>query len=132
MATFLDMDVNDAKEYKSTSEGEYQLKVMAAEIKTSKNTGGDYISVKLQILGDDPFLKDVNHTLMIPTSKDDVKQANNRKLAIRNFMNAFGIEVTTKITPEDWVGNTGWALLVEEHSEQYGDSNKIKRVIVSK
>lgn len=132
MASFLNMDVNDAQEYKAVAEGEYQLRVMAAEIKTSKKTGGDYIGVKCQIMGDDPFTKDINHTLMIPTAQDDVKQANNRKLAIRNFMQAFDVEVTGTITPEDWVGKTGWVVLVEEHTEGFGDQNKIRRVIIKK
>lgn len=132
MASFLNLDVNDAQEYKSVAEGEYQLRITAAEIKTSKNTGGDYISVKCLIMGDDPFTKDINHTLMIPTGKDDVKQANNRKLAIRNFMQAFDIETGNQINVEDWVGKTGWVVLVEEHTDQYGDQNKIRRVIVKK
>jgi hypothetical protein len=132
MASFLNLDVNDAQEYKAVAEGEYQLRVMAAELKTSTKTGGEYIGLKLQIIGDDPFTKDVQHTLMIPTAKDDVKQANNRKLAIRNFMQAFDIEVTPQINVEDWVGKSGWVVLVEEHTEQYGDQNKLRRVIIKK
>ena len=127
---FIDMNFDDVKEYKSVSEGEYQLRILSAELKAGNK--GQFILVKLQIMGEDPFTKDVTHVMMAPSAGDDAKQANNRKLAIKRFMEAFAIEFTGRVEPETWVGQSGWALLVEETSEEYGTQNRIRRVIAGK
>ncbi len=132
MGSFLDLNVNDAQEYVSVPEGEQQLRILAAEIKSSKQGKGDFFNVKFQIMGENPFTKDINHVMMIPTDKDDVKVANNRKLAIKRFLEAFGIAVTGRLEPETWVGSTGWAFLVEESTEEYGTQNRVRRFIVGK
>lgn len=133
MSSFLDLNVADAQDYKTEPEGEYQLRVGAAEVKTSQKTGGQYIGLVLTIIGgSSQFLKDVNHTLMLPTPKDDVKQANNRKIRIRDFMVAFGLDINAPIDIEAWVGQTGWALLTEEDGGDFGMQNRLKKVITGR
>jgi len=85
--SFLGQDFDNIFEPKSVKEGEYQLRVLDAQSKTSSKTGGDYISVKLEIVGE-PEAKDINHVMMMPTPNDDVKKRNSRLSAIANFLKA--------------------------------------------
>jgi hypothetical protein len=131
--SFIDLPgIEDAKELKTVPAGEYQLQIVEADIKTQKpeKGTGQYIQVRLMILGDDPLTKDIQHVMMIPTQQDDEKKANNRLFAIKNFKAAFGIPAGPRIDPEEWVGNTGWAILMEEEDKEFGLSNRIKKVVV--
>lgn len=131
MGSFLDINVNDAVEYKSAPAAEYQLKILSAEVKQQKpeRGTGKYIQLKCQILGDDPFLKDVNHVMMLPGANDDVKQANNRKLRIKEMIEAIGNDPSAPIDVDTWEGATFWAILKETTDEQYGTKNEIQRVV---
>ncbi len=133
--SFLDLDVSDAKEYKTVRGGlEYQLKISAATIETQKpeKGTGQFLKVGFAIVGDDPFTKDVTKVFMLPTAKDDVKTANNRKLAIQRFKEAFGIDPDPRVNLDDIIGNTGWAILDEEESKEFGFQNTIRKFIVAK
>lgn len=131
MASFIDdLNLDEAQEYKSAPEGEYQLRIMSAERKQKDK--GPFIMLKLQIMGDDPFLKDITHIMMLPQNDDEVKTKNNRKLSLKRFMEAFDLDVKSRIDLDTWVGQTGWAFLVEETSDEYGTNNRIRRVIERK
>lgn len=132
MGSFLDLNVGDAVEYKPVPAGEYQLKVVKAELKEQKPEKGTgrYISVRL-ILVDDPYAKDVNYVMMLPSTDNDVKTVNNRKLNISRFIQAMGEDPSAQIDLDTWEGNTLWAIL-KEVSDDYGDKNEIKSIIVRK
>ncbi len=130
--SFLDLDTSDAKEYVTVKPGEYQLKIAGLELKDSKNTGGKYLQATLAIICDEPFVKDISHVMMLPTPQDDVKQANNRKLAIQRFKEAFGIDSSPRVDLDAVVGNTGWAILTEEDAKEFGLQNRVKKFVLPK
>lgn len=129
--SFLNLNFDDTYEYKSLAEGEYQVRVLNAEIKTSQKTGGDFIQVTLEAVGE-PEAKNINHVFMLPTANDDKKKANNRLLAIKNFLTAMGIDPGKGFDVAELQGCSGWAILVEETDPEYGTQNRVRRFITSK
>jgi hypothetical protein len=129
--SFLGQDFNNIFEPKSVKEGEYQLRVLDAQTKTSSKTGGDYISIKLEIVGE-PEAKDINHVMMMPTSNDDVKKRNSRLSAIANFLKACGLDPASTSNVNEVIGCSCWAILAEEADPEYGMQNRVKRFVVGK
>jgi len=125
------MNFDDVYEPTSLKEGEYQLRILDAKIKSSQKTGGDYLNVRLEVIGE-PTAKDINHVMMFPTSADDVKRANNRKAAILSFLKAFGLNTSGTIEPDEYVGSTGWAILTEEADPEYGMQNRVRKFVQPK
>lgn len=129
--TFVNLGLDDAQELKAVAAGEYQVRVMEAKVATSKNTGGQYLQLRMEILNE-PLTKDISHVMMFPTDADDDKKKNNRKLAIRNALQAFGVDTSKGFNPQDLEGANGWAILVEEDSDEYGKQNRVKKWVTGK
>ena len=129
--SFLGQDFDNVVEPKSVKEGEYKLRVLDAQTKTSAKTGGEYISAKLGII-DEPESKDINHVMMLPTANDDAKQRNKRLFAIASFLKAFGLDPASTNNISEVVGCEGWAILVEETDPEYGMQNRIRKFGVGK
>jgi len=130
---FLDIDYSDAVELKVFSAGsEVNLRIIDADVKTSENTGGDYLRVDFEPIGEDMY-KDIMHIFMLPTPNDRPKQANNRKLAIKKFCEAFKITLDpSREVDEYMVGAEGWAIVREEDDAEFGTKNRIKEFIAPK
>ncbi len=81
----------------------------------------------------EPIYKDINKVFMLPTENDRPKQANNRKLAIKNFCEAFGITLDpTREVADYMIGAEGWAILREEDDPEFGTKNEIKAFVTPK
>lgn len=129
--SFLDLNLDDVQEFKTVPEGEYKLRILKSEVKTSQNTGGQYLSVLLDI-PEEPLSKNISHIMMFPTASDDVKQTNNRKLAIVNFLKAFGFDPSNQIDLDSMEGALGWAIVAEKDDPEYGLQNRIKKFVIPK
>ncbi len=129
--SFLGQDFENVFEPKSVKEGEYQLRVVDAQTKTSAKTGGEYISAKLEIVGE-PEAKDINHVMMLPTANDDIKQKNKRLSAISNFLKACGLDPATTNNVNEVVGCNCWAILVEEADPEYGMQNRVRKFVAGR
>lgn len=126
MSFLSDLNLNDAVEYSSVPEGEYELRILNVDRKVSANTGGEYVMARLEVINE-PYSKDINHVMMLPTPADDVKKKNNRMLALVRFLEAFGFDPNNPPPPEEMIGATGYAFLVEEEDSEYGKQNRIRR-----
>jgi len=129
--SFLNQNFDDVFEPKSVKEGEYQLRVLDAQTKTSAKTGGEYISAKLEIIGE-PEAKDINHVMMLPTQNDDLKKKNSRLSAIANFLKACGLDPASTSNIQELIGCTCWAILSEETDPEYGMQNRIRKFVVGR
>lgn len=78
---------------------------------------------------DAAYAKDFNHMVFLPNAKDDAKQKNRKNLRLRDFMIAFGLPLGSAFSLEQTIGLEAWVILGVDESEQYGDSNRIKRFI---
>ena len=131
--TFLSPELfADVYEPVSMKPGEYQLRILNATLETQKKEPyGKYLSFALEIPSEKKA-KNIYHVMMFPTAKDDEKKANNRKRAMLNFFNAFGIDVSGGINLQSCIGCTGWAILEEEDDPEYGTRNRLKKVVIPK
>ena len=129
--SFLGQDFDNVFEPKSVKEGEYQLKVLDAQVKTSQKTNGEYISAKLEIVGE-PEAKDINHVMMLPTPNDDIKQKNKRLAAIQNFLRSCGFDPSSVSNVNELIGATCWAILTEEQDPEYGTQNRVRKFVVGR
>lgn len=129
--SFLGQNFDEVFEPKSVKEGEYQLRVLDAQTKTSTKTGGEYISAKLEIVGE-PEAKDINHVMMMPTQNDDLKQRNKRLSAIVNFLKACGLDPASTNNIQELIGCTCWAILTEEADPEYGMQNRIRKFVAGR
>ena len=118
-------------EPKAVPEGEYQLRIINAEIKASQKTGGNYLNVTMEII-DDAEAKNINHIMMFPTPADDKKKTNSRLFAIQNFLKAFDADISGSLDAKDLIGNTGWAILRVEEDQEYGERNTVRKFVLPK
>ncbi len=126
--SFLEMALNDVPEIDAMPEGEYQLRIMSAEVKTSQKTGGNYLGVRLEVV--DEVAKDINHVIMLPASSMNEKETILAKNRLKYFYDAFGIDYTGgSVNLEAVVGLTGFAMLTVEESDQYGRQNRVKQFL---
>lgn len=129
--SFLNQDFDNVFEPKAMREGEYQLRVLDAQVKTSSKTGGDYIMARLEIVGE-PEAKDISHVMMLPGTNDDVKRKNSRLSAIQNFLKACGLNPATTSNVQEVIGCTCWAIISEEADPEYGQQNRVRKFVAGK
>jgi len=129
--SFMNIDFTDTFEPKSVEPGEYQLRVLRTETKTSQKSGGEYLNVQFEIV-DNPEAKDIYKIFMYPTSQDDKKKANSRKTAILNFITACGEEPTPNFDLSVLDGATCFAILGEEDDPEYGLRNTVRKFLPRK
>ncbi len=121
-------DLTGVPDEKTVPAGEYELRLLKVELKQQKPEKGN--GQFLRCLFDIPAEADaklVNHTLMLPSASDDERTRNNRLRNIRDFHTAFDIPLSGRVNYEEVIGNTGWANIREEESEEYGMQNSIRR-----
>ena len=135
LLSFIDAAKN-APDPQTQPDGQYRLAIAKGEVRKDKNDNNYIVwyftienperspakGVRFNLMGDDPNLSDQVNELRIQETK--------------HFMQAFQID------PEDlkaaitggnfdaFRGKTGWAILKEVDSDDYGLQNEIKRFIV--
>ena len=134
--SFLDLgNLEDVPELTTVVDGEYELQLTSLEVgesgQQSKHPGDKYLMAKVDVVGK-PTSKSIVHVMMLPTERDGEKQKLSRLRAIKNFYKAFKIPTSGPIEFNSYIGNTGWALLREEESDdpQYGMQNRVRRFSV--
>ena len=127
----LQYNLDNVKELATVPEGEYQVRIVNAEMKTSVKTGGQYLNIRLE-LPDESDSKGVTHILMLPADADDDKKKNNRLRALKIMYEAFEVDFSAGVETEDLVGLTSWALITEEDGGEYGIQNRVKRFVQGK
>lgn len=137
--TGLDFDLdNDVKEEIAAPEGEYELRIIRADIGQQDGTKGTskFIKLNLEIVDNpDGEFGDVSHVLMIPDGDQTQKDNERRKRRIRDFCRAFNCQWPVETLDDleaGWVQQTGWALLSTEESAEYGEQNRIRKPIAGR
>lgn len=126
--SFLDFDLGNVPELNALPDGEYELRILACEVKNSQ-AGNPMVSISFDVPAE-VTSKGIHHTLMLPTQADDEKKRNGRLRGLKGFCDAFRIDYQNGITlDESVVGLTGWAILGIESSEEYGDQNRVRRFV---
>ncbi len=129
--SFVDINPTEAKEPVAVEAGEYELSVISAELKDSKNKpGAQMIEINFRIEGEDAALaKTVRDWLHIPAADDDEATKNRKLLRLNNFCKCFDYDPSSGIETEDFAGLMGKCILSLETSEEFGDQNRIRRYL---
>ena len=123
--SFLNLgDLSGVPEEHTKPEAEYEMRIISLEKREKEK--GPFLYVQFELI-DDPLAKAVGHVMMIPTNNDDARKKLKRERAIKHFYEAFKIPVSGNVNLQAQIGNTGWALLGEEESDEYGLQNRVKR-----
>lgn len=134
--SFLDLgeDLSNVPELVTVEPGERELRIIEVTKGTSKKTdkngnpSGDYLQARFEILGE-PNAKTVSHVMMLPRAVDDERTVMNKKRSVKAFCEAFHIPLNGPIVFNECAGLTGWAILDESESQEYGKQNNVKRFV---
>jgi hypothetical protein len=128
--TFM-VDFSDVYEPEALPAGsEVEVRILDAELRVAKNNPNTkFISLRLEVPAN-PKAKDFYHTLFLVGPMDDAKKANNKKLALKAFSDAFGADLSRGLAVKDLVGYKAWAILDEEDDPTYGKRNNVRRWVV--
>lgn len=125
--SFLDLgeDLDAIPDLSTVADEDYELRLITFEKRPAKKKG-PFLFIECEIVGQSDT-KIIRHVLMQPTPSDTERQAKNRKRAIKYFYKCFGIPTSGPVVFADYIGNTGWATLLEETDPVYGKQNRIAR-----
>jgi hypothetical protein len=128
--SFCDLgDLSGIPDEHTKEEGECELRIVTLELRPGKkDPTSKFIYAQFEVPGDD-LAKIIQHVFMLPGPKDTPKQKMSRERAIKKFYEAFKIPLAGRVEFKDYIGNTGWAMLVEEDNEKYGMQNRIKSFV---
>jgi hypothetical protein len=129
--SFINEDTSNVPDLKPLPEGEYEVRLLSAEVKNSKK-GDPMIEAKFDVPSEG-LSDDIYHYIMLPTGSDDEKKKIRKLQNLRDFKAALRMPPTGQVDLEQFAGEKSWALLTEETNEQTGKmNNRIKRFIVGK
>jgi len=131
MSFILDVETENAPEFKSLPDGtEVQLRIIKAEVKNSK-AGDPMLALRLDV-PNEPFSKDINLNIMLPTNQDDDKTKAQKQNRLKEFKAAFGLPPVGSITTDDMEGQKAWAILSEKESPEYGLQNSVRKFVIAR
>lgn len=125
--SFLDLgeDLDNIPDLSTVVDEDYELRLVTLEKRPGKKKG-PFLFTEFEIVGQ-PDTKIIRHVLMLPTANDSERQQKNRKRALKYFYKCFNIPTSGPVVFADYIGNTGWATLLEETDPTYGKQNRIAR-----
>lgn len=131
---YLDSNLDDAVELQALDEGEYLLHILDARVGKNKNKvdAQPYLLIRCEA-PDYPTSKELTHVMMLPSKQhDDAKGLNKRKLVLKEFFQAVGYDFQGDFTQaaEDVKDATFFALLGVEQNPEYGEQNRIRRMVI--
>jgi hypothetical protein len=131
MSFILDVDTENAPEFKSLPEGtEVEVRIVKAEVKNSQK-GDPMLALRFDIPSE-PYSKDINHFIMLPNNQDTDKVKAQKQNRLKEFKAAFNLPPAGPISTDDMEGGSAWAILGEEDNSEFGKQNKIKRFVGSR
>lgn len=128
--TILDYNLDDVVEPRTApADSEQELRIVDVRVDNDKN-GHPYMMPRFELV-DDPYAKEFSDFLRLPHEEQTAKEANRTKYRLKNFYEAFGVDYSRGVTPEDLKGKTGWAILgLRESSLDGEDENHIRRYVI--
>ena len=125
--SLININLDDAKDLGAVPDGEYLIKVVSAELMTSKK-GAPMISLLMQVESE-PTADLVSHWLMLPTDADDDVTKNRKLLAVKTALAALDYDASGGIDTDELKGLQAKAILKTVHDDEYGDQNRIRKFV---
>lgn len=132
MSNLLDLHLDKVEDPIIVPGGEeYELRILDAKIAPSKSSDRDVVKVMCEVV-DNPTAKPVFVNMALPLKDDDAKKTYTLSLQIKQFFQAFDINLKSPGEPETWKGQTGWAFMKVDTMESGEEVNQVGRWIVKK
>lgn len=112
--SFIEMNLGEVAEPKAVPAGRYNLTIASAEVKPSKQGGGQNIVVSIGI-DEHPTALNITHYISLPKADDKPSTAQFKKLMLKRFLSQFSIpfDDTRGFEITDFAGAHGNALVTE-------------------
>lgn len=128
--SFLDDTLDDVKDLVAY-EGECKLRVTGARIGRKSPEKAPYILIRFE-LPDYEDAKDLTHVIGLADPQiDSAKESNTKRLRLREFYEAFGVDYSQPVNIEALTDLEGWAILALETSPDYGEQSRVRRFVAS-
>jgi len=140
--SFLDVDTSNAEEPKVVAaDKEYKIRIIGYLTKENEDTGEeDYIRINANgepylmprfDIPSEPMAKEFTHYVPLPSDSQDEKTKARNSWRLEEFKRAFKFP-GGKVDLRKTEGNEGFAILGIQEDEGYGESNRIKKLVVPK
>ena len=125
----LDVTVDDAVEPKVMEEDEeYTIRIVSARVTESDK--GRFLIPRFEIV-DEPYAKEFTMVLRLPDNEMTPKQKNEAKWRLKCFYEAFDFMPRGEYDPgTELPGLEASAILGVSESDEYGEQNYVKRLLV--
>ena len=130
----LEKRIATAEEPKVLKAGsEVKARIISIRKGTSDKNDCDWFMPTFDV-PDDPMVLEFNDFFWdLDEEKLDPKQFQRGLFRFQQFTQCFGIDLSRPFDmDDDWPGLTGWVILGIKKSEEYGDSNSVKKYVISK
>ena len=131
MLDYDEMELDSSVEPKVLPKGT-ECKVIITTVKSGEDKNNlDYYLPTLEVVGE-PYVKEFTHFLHVPNKAlMGDKQLNRTRFALNSFVKCFGIDTSRPSNPEDsWPGCEGFVILGVSKSEEYGEQNFVKTLVL--
>jgi len=126
-------EIEDSQEPTVADSGtEAKLQIISVNGDYDKN-GNEYFMPVFEVV-DAPMVKEFTDFFHVPDEEKLTAKQYARSLnKIKNFVKAFGIDITRPIDYEDDLpGSIGWAILGIRRDDEYGEQNTVRRYVLPK
>ena len=134
MGELVDINVDGAQDLSAVPAGEYVVRVLTAKISVSER-GNKGMTLMFKVIGED-FSMPVSHYIMFPGEGMTNDEINKRKLAMRDFYNAFKLVPPFDVEELRGLEASAYLTIVSEENPEYADKNgnrnRISRFISSR
>lgn len=127
----LENEVKGAEEPKILKAGtEVKARIVSLRYGTSEKNNCEWYQVVFDV-PDDPMVQEFNDFFWeLDKEKLDPKQYQRGLYKFQQFIEAFSIDISRPFDKDDdWPGLEGWIILGVRKSEEYGDSNTVKKYV---
>ena len=129
--SFLDVDLENTPDIEVMPEGEAEVRCIKAEL-TESNAGNDMVVLTMEPLNPPAgaVIDDIKDYLVLPHGEMTEKQQIRRKKELKAACEAFGVDFSGGgFDTEHFEGSTGWVVLSQEESPDYGAQNRVDRYV---
>lgn len=127
-SSFLDDTLDDVLELVAY-EGEQRLQIVSAKTGRKSPEKAPYLLIRLE-LPDHLDALSLTHVIGLSDPQiDSPKDMNMKRLRLREFYEAFGVDYTQPVDLDGLAGMEGWGILSTETSPEYGEQMRVRRFI---
>ena len=130
MSNILDYDLDNVVE-PQVAPADEDVEIRIVDVKSDRDKNEKpYLLPRFEVVGND-YAKEFTRFIRLPYEGMTAKEMNNCKFKLREFYEAFDVDYSNGVDPEELKGRTGWAILgIEIYDGQ--EQNYVKKFVTGK